>query len=252
MKKNLLASALFALCAVLAGPLLASEAGYPLDRAPIDPHDIVSLQAGAKTFANYCLNCHGAQFMRYNRLKEIGLTEAQIRDNLIPTGDKVGDTMRSTLQAKDGKAWFGVAPPDLSVIARSRSADWLYTYLRTFYRDPKTATGWNNAVFPNVAMPHALWSLQGERRLEVVEAKGSDGKPDPHGKPEYKWTPLGEGSQPTVEYDRTARDLVNFLVYIAEPDATLRKRIGIAVLFVLGVLFVLAYGLKHAYWRDVK
>jgi ubiquinol-cytochrome c reductase cytochrome c1 subunit len=160
--------------------------------------------------------------------------------------------MRSTLQPKDGKAWFGVAPPDLSVIARSRSADWLYTYLRTFYRDPKTATGWNNAVFPNVAMPHALWPLQGERRLELVEAKGSDGKPDPHGKPEYKWTMLGEGSQPTVEYDRTARDLVNFLVYVAEPDATLRKRIGIAVLFVLGVLFVLAYGLKQAYWRDVK
>jgi ubiquinol-cytochrome c reductase cytochrome c1 subunit len=249
MTRKLLASLWLVLCATLAPAALAAEAGYPLDRAPIDPRDIVSLQSGARVFANYCLNCHGAQFMRYNRLTEIGLTEAQIKDNLMPAGEKVGDTMRVALQAKDGKAWFGVPPPDLSVIARSRSADWLYTYLRTFYRDPKSATGWNNAVFPNVAMPHALWTLQGERGLQVVEAKAEGGA---HGKPDYKWTQASEGTQSTVEYDRTARDLVNFLVYVAEPDAQLRRRIGVAVLFVLGVLFVLAYGLKHAYWRDVK
>ena len=264
MKKNLLASGSFSvsfavsfvLCAVLAAALSATvaraaEAGYPLERARIDPTDIVSLQAGARTFANYCLNCHGAQFMRYNRLTEIGLTEAQIKDNLMPAGDKVGETMRVALQGKDAKVWFGVAPPDLSVIARSRSADWLYTYLRTFYRDPKSATGWNNAVFPNVAMPHALWSLQGERRLELVQSK-AEGKAEAHAAPEYKWMQVSDGTQGTVEYNRTARDLVNFLVYVAEPDAQLRKRIGIVVLFVLGVLFILAYGLKHAYWRDVK
>ena len=127
---------------------LAAESGYRLDRSPHDPNDLVSLQAGARTFVNYCLNCHGAQFMRYNRLQEIGLTEAQIRDNLMFAADKVGETMRVALPGKDGKEWFGVPPPDLSVIARARGADWLYTYLRTFYRDPKTTHGWNNAVKP--------------------------------------------------------------------------------------------------------
>ena len=146
----------------------ASELDYQLDDAPIDPRDVVSLQSGARTFVNYCLNCHGAQFMRYNRLTDLGLTEAQIRDNLILTDAKIGDTMKVTLTARDGKAMFGAAPPDLSVIGRARGADWLYTYLRTFYRDPKSPTGWNNALFPQVAMPHALWSLQGERGLEIV------------------------------------------------------------------------------------
>jgi ubiquinol-cytochrome c reductase cytochrome c1 subunit len=263
MNKKFLATLWLLLCTAFASSAGAAEAGYPLDRARIDPNDVVSLQAGARTFVNYCLNCHGAQYMRYNRLTDIGLTEAQIKDNLMPVGEKVGDTMRSALQAKDGKAWFGVAPPDLSVIARSRSADWLYTYLRTFYRDPKSATGWNNAVFPNVAMPHALWTLQGERSYGPApkaegeakaggEAKG-EAKAEGHAAgPENVWTVVSEGSQSTVEFDHTARDLVNFLVFTAEPDASLRKRIGIAVLFVLGVLFVLAYGLKHAYWRDVK
>ena len=151
MKKLLIALFAVPLAGLWGAPAaLASEGGYHLDRAPIESHDIVSLQAGARTFVNYCLNCHGAQFMRYNRLADLGLTEAQIRDNLLFAGDKVGDTMKTAMTPKDGKAWFGVQPPDLSVIARSRGGDWLYTYLRTFYRDPKTATGWNNAVFPNV------------------------------------------------------------------------------------------------------
>jgi ubiquinol-cytochrome c reductase cytochrome c1 subunit len=237
----------FIAAVLLSAPLAAraSEAGYRLDRAPIDPTDLVSLQAGARTFANYCLSCHGAQYMRYNRLTDIGLTEAQIRDNLIPTDAKVGDTMKVALSAKDGKAMFGTAPPDLSVVGRSRGADWLYTYLRTFYRDPKSPTGWNNAAFPAVAMPHVLWTLQGERALEVVEAKGG------HGAAEYKWTQLTPGTLDTVQYDTTVRDLVNFLVYVGEPVATSRKRIGIVVLFVLGVLFIFAYALKKEYWKDV-
>ena len=136
---------------------LANEAGYRLDRAPIDPKDMLSLQAGARTFVNYCLNCHGAQFMRFNRLTDLGLSEAQIFNNLVLTDAKVGDTMKVALTVKDGKAMFGAAPPDLSVVGRVRGADWLYTYLRTFYRDPNSPTGWNNAVFPQVAMPHALW-----------------------------------------------------------------------------------------------
>ena len=238
---------LLALAAFVPVLALAAESGYRLDRSPHDPNDIVSLQAGARTFVNYCLNCHGAQFMRYNRLQELGLDEAQIRDNLMFAADKIGETMRVALPAKDGKEWFGVLPPDLSVIARSRSADWLYTYLRTFYRDPKTANGWNNAVFPNAAMPHALWTLQGERALEVIPHADKAG----HVAVEYKWTQIAPGSQGTVQYDTTVRDLVNFLVYIGEPAAQSRKHIGAVVLFVLSVLFVLAYALKKAYWKDI-
>jgi len=201
--------------------LLAAAAVHPLDPAPIEPRDLASLQAGARTFVNYCLNCHGAQYMRYNRLTDLGLTEAQIRDNLMFAADKIGETMKVAMTAKDGKAWFGVPPPDLSVIARARGADWLYTYLRTFHRDEQTPSGWNNKVFPNVAMPHALWKVQ-------------------------------EDAASPVAYDRTVRDLVNFLVYLGEPAAQSRTSIGIVVLFVLGVLFVLAYPMKQAFWKDIR
>jgi len=200
--------------------LFAAETGHPLDPAPIEPSDLMSLQSGARTFVNYCMGCHGAQYMRYNRLTELGLTESQIRDNLLFSAEKVGETMKVAMTVKDGKAWFGVPPPDLSVIARSRGADWLYTYLRTFHRDPKTAHGWNNKVFPNAAMPHVLWKVQQESSV--------------------------------VQYDTTVRDLVNFLVYVGEPSAQSRKSIGIVVLFVLGVLFVLAYAMKQAFWKDVR
>jgi len=233
------------LLAALFAPLfaIASEAGYPLDHSPHHARDMVSLQAGARTFVNYCLGCHSAQHMRYQGLTAIGLSEAQIRDHLMFTGDKVGEPMKGPMSVKEGKQWFGVAPPDLSVIARSRGADWLYTYLRTFYRDPKTTNGWNNAVFPNAAMPHALWMLQGERRLEVADAG--------HGHVAYKWSELSKGAQSAPEYDATVRDLVNFLVYVGEPHAASRKAIGVITLFVLGVLFMLAYLLKKEYWKDV-
>ena len=230
---------------VLPATLLASEAGYRLDRAPIDPRDLLSLQAGARTFVNYCLNCHSAQYMRYNRLTDLGLSESQIREYLILTDAKVGETMKVALTVADGKAMFGAAPPDLTVIGRSRSADWLYTYLRSFYRDPLSPTGWNNAVFPQVAMPHALWSLQGERALEVVAGKN-------HGPAEYQWSQLSPGTQSVVQYDTTVRDLVNFLVYLGEPAANDRKRLGIVVLFALGILFIFAYALKKEFWKDVK
>lgn len=199
---------------------LAAATGPALERAPIDPRDLVSLQSGARTFVNYCLSCHSAQYMRYNRLTDIGLTEAQIRDNLMFAADKVGDTMKVAMTPKDGKAWFGVPPPDLSVISRARGVDWLYTYLRTFYRDDKTPSGWNNRVFANVAMPHVLWKVQAE--------------------------------QSPVQYDRTVRDLVNFLAYVGEPVGQARKSIGIVVLFVLGVIFVFAYAMKQAFWKDVR
>ena len=242
--RRLLLALLFAPLAATS-PAQASEGGYRLDRAPIEPTNLLSLQSGARTFVNYCLNCHGAQYMRYNRLTDLGLTESQIRDNLVLTEAKVGDTMKVALTTKDGKAMFGAAPPDLSVVGRSRGADWLYTYLRTFYRDESSPTGWNNAVFPQVAMPHALWTLQGERALTLVEDK------EHHGAPQYKWTRLSEGSMNEVQYDAAVRDLVNFLVYMGEPSAVDRKRIGIVALFVLGVLFIFAYALKKEYWKDV-
>ena len=235
------------LLALLVAPLAAFAAGggYRLDRAPLEPTNLTSLQSGARTFVNYCLNCHGAQYMRYNRLTDIGLTEAQIRDNLIFTDAKVGDTMKVALPAKDAKAMFGAAPPDLTVIGRSRGADWLYTYLRTFYRDDKSPTGWNNAAFPSVAMPHVLWTMQGERTLEVIEDK------EHHGPPQYKWTQLTPGTLNEVQYDTMVRDLVNYLVYMGEPTAVKRKNIGIIALFFLGILFIFAYLLKKEYWKDV-
>jgi ubiquinol-cytochrome c reductase cytochrome c1 subunit len=217
--------------------VLSAASGVRLERSPHDPRDLTSLQSGARTFVNYCLGCHSMQYMRYSSLTDIGLSEAQVKDYLLFTADKVGEPMKAPLEAKAGKTWFGVNPPDLSVIARVRGADWLYTYLRTFYRDPKTVTGWNNLVYPNVAMPHALWSLQGERALD----------PKTH-----KLTETSKGTQSVTEYDTTVRDLVNFLVYASEPAAISRKAIGIWTLFVLGVLFIFAYLLKREFWRDVK
>jgi len=238
--RKLLLIALFAPLAAF-----ASEGGYPLDPSPHNPRDLVSVQNGARTFVNYCLGCHGAQYVRYQGLTAIGLSEAQIRDNLMFTAEKIGEPMRGTMSLKEAKQWFGVAPPDLSVIARSRGADWLYTYLRTFYRDPNAATGWNNAVFPNVGMPHALWALQGERRLEVEAPK------EGHGHVAYKWSEGSRGTQSATEYDATVRDLVNFLVYVGEPHASSRRAIGVITLFFLGVVFIFAYLLKKEYWKDV-
>jgi ubiquinol-cytochrome c reductase cytochrome c1 subunit len=236
------------LIALLLAPTLAlaSEAGYRLDRSPHDQHDVVSLQAGARTYMNYCLGCHGLQDMRYDGLKHLELSEAQIRDNLMFTGQKIGDPIKIAVNPKDAKAWFGVAPPDLSVIARSRGADWLYTYLRTFYRDEKAPSGWNNAVFPNVGMPHVLYSMQGVRKLEVQSPK------EGHGPVQYKWSEIAKGTQAPAEYDATVRDLVNFLVYVGEPAGGHRRSIGIVMLFVLGVVFIFAYLLKKEYWKDVK
>ena len=227
--------------------VLAAESAYRLDRSPHDPRDLVSLQAGARTFVNYCLGCHGAQYMRYNGLTELGLSESQIRDNLMFTAEKVGEPMKGVMNPKEAKAWFGVAPPDLSVIARSRGADWIYTYLRTFYRDPKTVTGWNNAVFPNVGMPHVLWMLQGQRGLELESRKEGG-----HTTVEYKWSEITKGTQTAAEYDATVRDLVNFLVYAGEPNGINRRPIGIFVLFALAIVFAFAYLLKKEYWKDVK
>lgn len=240
--------------ALLLVPTLALAAGdhIKLDRAPINEEDHASLQRGARHFTNYCLSCHSAAYMRYNRLQDIGLTEAQIRDNLVFTGVKVGDLMRIAMDPKDAKNWFGVTPPDLSVTARSRAsadgsgADWLYTYLRGFYRDAERPTGWNNTVYANVGMPHALWELQGEQVLAERKVRG-----DGYIKTEMALKLDKPGQLTPAQYDEMIADLVNYMVYMGEPVRSNRKTIGMFVLMALGVLFIFVYALKKEYWKDV-
>ena len=245
---------LFAIIAVVgsfigAQPVLASGGEAPLDRAPINVKDQASLQAGARTFVNYCLNCHAASMTRYNSLRGIGLTEGQIKDNLLFTADKVGEMMNTGMTRKDAKEWFGVAPPDLSVEARARGADWLYSYLRGFYRDPTTPTGWNNTVFPRVGMPHVLWELQGIRVIkEEPKAEGESHGPAAH---VVKFETVVPGKLNATEYDVVARDLVNYLVWMGEPNQVARKQIGFWVLCVLGILIVLTWLMKKEFWKDV-
>lgn len=235
-------------------PILAfaSSDHLKLDRAPIDEHDQSSLQRGAKYFVNYCLNCHSASYMRFNRLQDIGLTDEQILQNLVFTGVKVGDLMKSSMDPKESKAWFGATPPDLSVIARARAseagtgADWLYTYLRSFYRDAERPSGWNNTVYPNVGMPHALWELQGEQVLAEHKVRG-----DGYMKTELALKLDQPGLLKPAAYDQVVADLVNFMTFMAEPARNDRKQIGIIVLMLLGLLFILVYSLKKEYWKDV-
>lgn len=237
---------LFILCLV---PLVAFASGpeMKLDQAPIRPADKISLQRGAQAFVNYCLTCHSAEYMRYNRLRDIGLSENQISDNLIFTGQKVGELMTVAMKKKEAKQWFGVAPPDLSVIARSRGADWLYTYLRKFYQDESTATGWNNLLFDKAAMPHVLYQLQGKQSL-VVKAV-DDGHGGKHEVKELKLDTPGMLSK--TEYDMYVADLVNYLVYLGEPAATKRVQLGIIVMLFLFGMLGLTYALKLEFWKDI-
>lgn len=230
------------LIALLFAPILAMASGTAhLDRWPGSVGDKAALQNGAKMFVNYCLNCHGASYMRYSKLTELGLSEQQVRDNLMFTAEKIGEPMRVAARSDEQKQWFGAAPPDLSVIARARAseagsgADWLYTYLRSFYRDEKRPTGWNNAVFENVGMPHVLYELQG---VQVRDA-------------EHHLKSAVPGKQTQQEFDKTVSDLVGFLVWMAEPQQEFRQRLGAGVLVFLALLFVLAYALKKEYWKDV-
>ena len=247
---------LISLCLVLgvAMPTFAATDMIPLDKAPKKLNDLSALQNGAKIFVNYCLNCHAASYMRFNRLKDIGLTDKQIKDNLLFTTDKVGDTMKISMDAKQGKDWFGGNPPDLTVIARSRSgpngsgADYLYTYLRTYYRDDSKATGWNNLAFPNVGMPHVLWELQGQRRpiYQAVEQHG-------HNIQVVKgWEQITPGKMTAVEYDAAIGDLVNYLQWMSEPAQNTRVQIGVWVMLFLLIFMVIAWRLNASYWKDIR
>lgn len=206
-------------------------------KAPVDLSNHDSLQRGAKTFVNYCLNCHSANYMRYNRLQDIGLTEKQIKDNLLLAGEKVGDTMQVAIDPGEAKKWFGATPPDLSVEVRARGADWLYAYLRGFYKDDTRPTGWNNTVYDKVAMPHVLYELQGVQVLNH----------DTHALELVK-----PGKLSPAEYNEMVGDLTNFMAFMAEPAKQSRQLIGIFVLLFLGVLLVLVKKIKTEYWKDIK
>jgi ubiquinol-cytochrome c reductase cytochrome c1 subunit len=250
MKKTLL-SLLLTICSLTS--VLANSDGIAWDRAPNKTNDVVSLQKGAKLFVNYCLNCHSAAYMRFNRLKDIGLTESQIKENLLFTTDKVGDTMKISMDPQQAKEWFGGVPPDLTVIARSRAghggtgADYLYTYLRSYYRDETKATGWNNLAYPNVGMPHVLWQLQGERKA-VFETAHEHG----HEVHVFKgFEQLTPGTMNSVEYDQAIGDLVGYLQWMGEPSQNTRVQVGVWVLLFLLVFTFFAWRLNAAYWKDI-
>ncbi len=234
---------------LLLAPVWAYAAGgVHLDKANIDPNNRQSQQRGARLFVNYCLSCHSAELMRYERIgKDLGINNKMLKENLIFTGGKVGDLMTVATANADSKEWFGTVPPDLTVIARSRGVDWLYTYMRSFYRDDSKLIGVNNLVFPDVGMPHVLWELQGWQEPVITTTKDEEGN-------EHKMIELElvePGTLTPKEYDRAIRDLVNFLDYIGEPYKYERQHLGVKVIMFLLVFLVIAYLMKKDYWKDV-
>ncbi|MCG8379239.1 MAG: cytochrome c1 [Proteobacteria bacterium] len=240
--KKLLFILLFTIC----NNVIAAGGGSKLMHMDVDLSDQASLQRGAAIFTNYCLSCHSAAYMSYSRIgKDLGITDDVLKNNFMFGTDKVGDYMTVSMRKIDSERYFGVAPPDLSVIARSRGADWLYTYFKTFYIDDSKPVGVNNLVFKDVGMPHVFWELQGLQRLNL---HGDEG----HHVPTYEDLELvTPGSQTEEEYDQTVRDLVNFLVYLGEPIKLKRTKIGVWVMLYLFVFLIVAYALKKEYWRDV-
>lgn len=243
----------YSLFAILLGAMMAfgpqaraSSGGSTLQAANASLSDRGSLQNGAKLYFNYCSGCHSLKLMRYSRMaSDLGLTEQQVMDNLNFTGAKFGEQIPPSMQASDGKTWFGAAPPDLSLMARARGVDYIYTYLKSFYLDPSRPLGWNNTVFPNASMPNALWSLQGIQTATF--------KADAHGgAPIFEKFELHQaGALDAHGFDEVARDIANFLQYAAEPAALQRKAVGVWVLLFLGLFTLLAWLLKQEYWKDV-
>ena len=242
MIKRILVTLLFLLIPVLASASGGSNAN--LDSPNIDLADKSSLQRGARTFVNYCLSCHGASYMRYERMaKDLGISDELLRENLMFSTDKPGDLMVTSMSEEGARKWFGVVPPDLSVTARYRRPDWIYTYLRSFYVDESTPAGWNNVLFPNVAMPNVLYEWQGTRRAYFAETEGS--------KHFEGFEQVSDGQMTNEEFDLAIRDLTNFMVYLAEPAKLVRYRIGLWVTIFMVLFTILAYFLKKEYWRDV-
>ncbi|HLV17756.1 MAG TPA: cytochrome c1 [Pseudomonas sp.] len=245
-------------------PLTAMAAGpaIPLDKVDIDLTDKAAMQDGLKTFTNYCMGCHSAKFQRYERVaNDLGIPEEVMMENIVFTDAKIGDHMKIGMQPADAKVWFGAAPPDLTLVARVRGTDWLYTYLRTFYEDPSRPLGANNLVFPNVGMPNVLSDLQGRqvmgcKQVQVVEngKKVFDpltGTPVTEEACDQLTIVPGTGKQTEAEFDETVKNLVTFLAYSANPVKLESQRIGTYVLLFLAFFFVVAYLLKREYWKDV-
>lgn len=239
MKKTL-----YTLLFLLPFNVLASGGGIKLDSADIDLSDIQSLERGAKHYVTYCLGCHSAKHIRYKRIAlDLKLDETEILKNVAPLGAGIYDQMHSAMNAHDAEKWFGTTPPDLSLIARSRGADWLYSYLRSFYNDPSKPLGVNNAVFKDVGMPNVFWQLQGAQAAEIHKVEGQD---------VVTGLRLEQpGQLSPKEFDKLVNDLVNFLVYVGEPVQLERQQMGKYVLFFILMFIVLAYLLKKEYWKDV-
>ena len=259
---------LIALSIFLVSPLTNAAGGHGsanLDKVHIDMGDIASLQNGAKLFVNYCLSCHSAGYARYNRVAEdLDIPLKRLKENLMFTTEKAGDLMKTSMSEKDAKSWFGVTPPDLTLVSRVRKPNWVYTYLRSFYRDESSPSGWNNSLFENVAMPHVMYELQGAPMLmskpDEGDHAGEHGKG--HGEAdavdETKYVAGGatfdmshRGKLSNAEFDSEMRDLTNFLVYLAEPAQLQRKKIGVWTIAFLILFMLLAIVLKKEYWRDV-
>jgi ubiquinol-cytochrome c reductase cytochrome c1 subunit len=232
------------LLVLLAVPAMAvASTGVHLDQAPVNLQDQASLQRGAKLFSSRCLACHSATYMRYNRLRDIGMNEEQVKKDMeLPEDVQIGSKMQSAMDVASAKLAYGVAPPDLSVIARSRGADWLYTYMRTFYVDTNRPNGWNNTIFPSVGMPFVLADLQGEQVLTVEKSEGHDIQ---------KLVLKTPGSMKPAEYDSAIADLTNYLVFMSDPGEMNRHKIGWIVLAFLSILLLLVYGLKREIWKDI-
>lgn len=241
------------------GLTVANAAGVEAELKPAgnDVADLASLQRGAANFTNYCLGCHSAKYVRYSRLQEdLVLTEEQVKQNLMPAAKKLDEMMTIAMPPDDAQRWFGQQPPDLSLVVRSRGADWVYTFLKSFYLDSSASTGVNNLVLPNASMPHVLWELQGLQTASFRETVDSKtGETVPHfGEPQYfeEFTQVSEGKLPAEDYDQFVRDIVNFLDWTATPEQLEREALGIWVLLFLLVFLIFAYFLKVEIWKDVK
>lgn len=244
--KKLIAAFLLSVAPVVVS---AAGGGAHLDAAKVDLRDQASLQRGAKLFAEYCMGCHGLKYARYQRVgNDIGMTEDEVKRDLMVSGGKIGDLMKSSMTAADSEKYFGTVVPDLTLVARLRGEDWVYTYLRSFYVDEKRPLGVNNVVFPDVGMPHVLAGLQGLQKAVFKEEKDREGNVH---KVFEKFEQVSPGKLSKEEYDAAIRDLTAYLAYMAEPVKLERQSLGIKVMLFLAVFFVLAYLLKKEYWKDV-
>lgn len=249
-KKKLVLAILIAGASLSIAGVAAASEGEHLEKANNDVSNVASLQRGARNFVNYCYGCHSAQYVRFNRVAtDLGLSDEQVAKNLMFTGERPTDKMQNAMSSVDAQHWFNKEPPDLSLIARARGTDYIYTFLKSFYIDPSRPTGMNNTVLPNAAMPNVLWELQGLQR------KDEEGKPDGQGDIEKHFTGFKaetKGKLSPEEYDTFVRDTVNFLDYIGEPMQLQRRNIGMGVIAFLLLFFGFAYALKKDYWKDVK